>query len=248
MNREAHRLRRSRLAAMGSRVLVLAALGCVALPATTASLRSDVPEKIYTYSVNHPTHGKIGTYRNRIVDDGTQISVRNGIRVEVKVLMVVAHKESSDTRETWRDGRLVSFSGVTLENGKKTTVTGEANGSKFMVEAPDGSKAAPADVRPNNPWSRDILKAKVLLGTKSGRLYRVHTGPGEAETIQVGERTIPTEHFKVGGDATYELWFDKRGVAVKFSETDHNGLITFNLIEESTGPAGSAAAPPAPKG
>jgi hypothetical protein len=230
------------------RVLAMAALICAVLPVTTAGVRSDVPEKVYTYSVIHPTHGNIGTYRNRILDDGSQISVRNEIRIEVKVLLIVAHQESSDTREVWKQGRLVSFSGVTEENGKKTTVTGEADGSKFLIQTPDGRKEAPADVYPNNPWSKKILNAKMLLGTKSGKLYRVHASSGEARDIQIGDKTVPTEYFRVDGDATYELWFDKRGVAVKFTETDHNGLITFNLIEEAVQPASSAAASPASKG
>ena len=119
MNRGRGTARRARFGRTMARVLACAALGCVTLPATTAGLRSDVPEKVYTYSVNHPTHGNIGTYRNRIVDDGSQISVRNEIRVEVKILLVVAHQESSDTHEVWKQGRLTSFTGVTQENGKK---------------------------------------------------------------------------------------------------------------------------------
>ena len=230
------------------RVLALAALGCGVLPATTAGLRSDVPEKIYTYSINHPTHGKIGTYRNIIVDDGAQVSVRNEIRVEVKILLVVAHQEVSDSREIWKQGRLVSFSGVTQENGKKTEITGEAEGQKFVVETPNGHKEAPASVFPNNPWSKNILNAKVLLGTKSGKLYNVHTGPGEAREVKVGEKAVPVEYFRVDGDAKYELWFDKRGIAVKFTEIDDKGVITFNLVEETVQPANSAAAIPPSKG
>jgi hypothetical protein len=248
MNREQGTAGQARFGRRATRVVALAALGCAVLPATTVSLRGDVPEKVYTYSVNHPTHGNIGTYRNRIVDDGAQISVRNEIRVEVKVLLVVAHQESSDTHEVWKKGRLISFSGVTQENGKKTTVTGEAEGAKFLVESAAGRKEAPADVYPNNPWSKKILNAKVLLGTKSGKLYHVHTGPGEAREIQVGGKTVQTEYFRVDGDATYELWFDKRGIAVRFSETDQNGRITFNLVAEAVQPASSAAAAPATKG
>jgi hypothetical protein len=230
------------------RALSLAAVGCAILPATTAGVHGDVPQKTYIYSVNHPTHGNIGTYRNSIVDSGAQVVVRNEIRVQVKILVVVAHEEASDSRETWRNGRLVSFSGVTQENGKKTAVSGEAEGPKFVVETPQGPKEAPASVYPSNPWSRAILKAKVLLGTKSGNLYRVHTGAGEPRTVVVGEKTIPTEYFKVEGDAQYELWFDERGVAVKFTEIDKNGVITFNLVEETVQPANASAETPAPRG
>jgi hypothetical protein len=240
------RMRRRGYAAL--RALSLAAVGCAILPATTAGVHGDVPEKVYTYSVQHPTHGDIGTYRNSIVDSGAQLVVRNEIRVQVKVLVVVVHEEASDSRETWRRGRLVSFSGVTQENGKKTAVTGEAEGSKFVVETPQGPKEAPASVYPSNPWSTAILKAKILLGTKSGNLYRVHTGAGEPRDVVVGGKTVPTEYFKVDGDARYELWFDERGIAVKFTEIDKNGVITFNLVEESVQPANASAATSAPRG
>lgn len=247
-NREQDASARRRCGGSAVRLLVLAALGCAVLPATTAGVHGDVPAKVYTYSINHPTHGTIGTYRNIVVDDGAQISVRNEIRVQVKVLLVVAHQEASDSREVWKQGRLVSFSGVTQENGKKTVITGEAEGQKFVVETPDGHKEAPASVFPNNPWSKNILQAKVLLGTKSGKLYKVHTGPGEAREVKVGEKAVPVEYFRVDGDAKYELWFDKRGIAVKFTEIDEKGVITFKLIEETVQPANSAAATPPSKG
>lgn len=225
------------------RLAGIAVLGLFVLPAATGGVHGDVPEKIYTYSVNHPTHGNIGTYKNTILDDGNSISVRNEIDVQVKILLVVAHKENSKSEEIWKKGRLVSFSGVTQENGKKTVVTGEADGSQFVVEAPSGSKVAPAGVYPNNPWSSAILKASVLLGTKTGRLYNVHASPGEKRAIDLKDRSVETEYFQVDGDAKYELWFDDRGVAVKFTEVDGYGKITFNLIDESIRPASASAKP-----
>ena len=174
----------------------LAVAMLILMPATTGGVHGDVPEKVYTYSVVHPKHGNIGTFRNTIIDDGTSISVKNDIRVQVKVLLVVAHSEVSENQEIWKDGRLVTFSGTTKENGKTTMVTGEADGPKFLVESPDGQKVAPADVYPNNPWTRAILNAQVLLGTKTGKLYRVHADPGEKRDIKLGDRTVATEYFR----------------------------------------------------
>jgi len=228
--------------------LGVTAVGAVLLPAATGGVYGDVPEKIYTYSITHPKHGEIGTYSNRILDDGARIAVENEIRVQVKVLLVVAHDEKSKSKEIWKNGRLISFSGVTQENGKKTVVTGEAEGSKFVVEAPDGQKEAPSTVFPNNPWSKAILNATVLLGTKSGKLYRVQAGPPETRAISVGGRPVTTEYIHVSGDAQYELWFDARGVAVKFTEIDENGVITFNLVNESIQPSSASAKAPESRG
>jgi Domain of unknown function (DUF6134) len=225
-----------------TRLLGAAAIGVALMPATTGGVRGDVPEKIYIYSINHPTHGDIGTYKNTILDDGARIAVNNEIQVQVKILLIVAHQEMSKSKEIWKNGRLISFSGETQENGKKTVVTGEADGSKFVVEAPDGQKDAPASVFPNNPWSRAILKATVLLGTKSGKLYQVHALPSEKREVTVNGRSVMTDYVRVEGDAEYELWFDERGVAVKFTEIDKKkGVITFILKSEAVQPASAAA-------
>ena len=228
-------------AAAAKRLLSVAAMGVALMPAATGGVHGDVPEKVYTYSINHPTHGDIGVYQNSILDDGAEISVRNEIQVQVKVLLIVAHDETTKSKEIWKDGRLISFSGMTQENGKETVVTGEAEGAKFVVEAPDGLKEAPASVFPNNPWSKAILNATVLLGTKSGKLYNVYAEPAELRDITVGDRSVTTEYVRVLGDAKYELWFDKRGVVVKFTEIGENGVITFNLVNETVQPASASA-------
>ncbi len=241
-------LRESRIAAVLRRALATMAMGCVFMPVAIGGVRGDVPEKVYTYTVSHPTHGDIGTYQNIILDEGSQISVRNKIRILVKVLLVVAHRESTDSHEVWRDGRLVSFSGMTEENGKKSVVTGEAEGGKFHVETPSGPKEAPSGVYPNNPWTKAILKAKVLLGTKTGKLYNVHTGAGEPREIKLGDKTVKTQYFRVDGDAKYELWFDTRGIPVKFSEIGEHGVITFSLASETVQPSSATAKAPGTSG
>ena len=217
-----------------SRLLCAVAIATILVPATADSVHGDVFEKVYTYSINHRKYGHIGTYINRIIDDGGQITVNNEIDIKVKVFLAVAHSEESKSKETWKDGRLISFYDVTKENGRKTVVTGKAEGSKFIVDAPDGEKEAPAGIFPNNPWSKAILKAPLLLGTKTGKLYKVYPKPPVARDITLGDRNIATEYVRVFGDKQYQLWFDTRGVAVQFTEIGDHGVITFKLVDEST--------------
>lgn len=205
---------------------------CLIMPGLTGGVHGDVPEKIFTYAVHHSTHGKIGTYTNIIRDTGAEVSVRNEFRVQVKVLLVVAHKEIGSSRESWKDGRLVSFESKTQENGEKSVVNGRANGEKFVIETPNGPREAPADVFPNNPWSMNILKAKVLLGTKSGSLYNVSASDGVKKDLEFAGQTVTTDYFLVDGDAKYELWFDERGIPLKFTEIDKKSVITFKLSEK----------------
>jgi uncharacterized protein DUF6134 len=205
---------------------------CLLMPGLTGGVHGDVPEKVLTYAVHHPTHGKIGTYTNIIRDTGAEVSVRNEFRVQVKVLLVVAYKETGSSKEIWKNGRLVSFESKTQENGKNIGVNGRATGEKFVIETPNGPREAPADVYPNNPWSMNILKASVLLGTKSGSLYNVSVSEGVKKDLKFAGQTVSTDYFLVDGDAKYELWFDKAGIPLKFTEIGDNGVITFKLAEK----------------
>lgn len=205
---------------------------CLMMPGLTGGVHGDIPEKVLTYAVHHPTHGNIGTYTNIIRDTGAEVSVRNEFRVQVKVLLVVAYKEIGSSKETWKNGRLVSFESKTQENGKKIGVNGRADGEKFVIETPNGPREAPADVYPNNPWSMNILKASVLLGTKSGSLYNVSASEGVKKDLEFAGETVSTDYFLVDGDAKYELWFDKRGVPLKFTEIGDKATISFKLVEK----------------
>lgn len=232
--REVSARRAARLARPRRTAGFLAALvgACLVMPGLTGGVQGDVPEKVLTYAVHHPIHGNIGTYTNIIRDTGAEVSVRNEFRVQVKVLLVVAHKEVGSSKETWKNGRLVSFESETQENGEKIGVNGRANGEKFVIESPNGPREAPADVYPNNPWTMNILKASVLLGTKSGVLYNVSASEGVKKDLKFAGRTVTTDYFLVDGDAKYELWFDERGIPLKFSEIGDNGTITFKLAEK----------------
>jgi hypothetical protein len=187
--------------------------------------------KVYNYSVSHPIYGEIGTYTNIVEDRGAEISVKNSIRVRVKLLFMVAYDEVGDNEEVWRNGRMVSFKGNVRKNGKKWRIKGYAKGDKFIIEGPEGVTEAPGNVFPSNPWSTDILEASVLMGTASGDLYRVRMSLGEERELKIGERSFRTRYVKVGGDRRYELWFDDdSGIPLKFTRYHGDDIITFSLV------------------
>ncbi len=204
--------------------------------AVVAEVLEDGASKIYKYNIHHPVYGEIGTYTNTIQRNGQDVSVRNEIRATVKILEIIVHNHRSQSSELWRGGRIVSFEGNTKENGKVYEIRGHAEGDKFVVVGPQGKTEAPLNVFPNNPWSKGILNAKVLMSTKSGKLYRVRSTPGEEKILEMGGATVKTNYFKVDGDAQYELWFDTAGVPVKFRDLNENAEITFQLVPTSEAP------------
>src|SRR5690606_23514548 len=80
--------------------------------------------------------------------------------------------------------------------------------------------------------SMAIVNAPVLMGEKNGTLHPIEGVEESRETITLDGREIETRHFKLIGHRDEEIWFDERGVAVKFS-TDYKGdSITFTLTRQ----------------
>lgn len=219
------------------RVFLLAFVGWIVMPAAVGGgAWGEVPARVYSYRVIHPIYGDIGSYTNIIENRGTETAVRNKFRVTVKILFAVAYEQKGDNSELWRDGRMVSFEGSMKKNGKKSKIRGYAQGDKFVIEGTRGKVVAPGNVFPNNPWSPKILATNVLMGTGSGKLYRVKSSEGDERVIDVNGKTVKTRYFKVDGDARYELWFDETGVPVKFTDIGDDVTITYRLSRRTTQP------------
>lgn len=211
-----------------------ALLGLLCL--TPVGVAADQPangvSKVYKYTVHHPSHGNIGTYVNTIRKHGAEVVVNNKISISVKFFEFVIHEHNSENTARWRDGRIVSFKGTTRINDETFKVDGYADGEKFIVVGPEGQSVAPSGVFPTNPWSTGILDARVLMGAKSGSLYRVRASAGERKLLKLGSKTVQTKFFKVDGEVKFELWFDESGQAVQFRDLSEDGGVTFQLVQE----------------
>src|SRR5215472_15255292 len=97
----------------------------------------------FVYRVNHSVFGDIGTYTNTIepTRDGTTVKTR--VHFEVKMLGVRMYREDADRTERWQGNRLISFRGVTDKGDGPQEVKGEARGSNFVINSPQGTVNAP---------------------------------------------------------------------------------------------------------
>jgi len=203
----------------------------------------------YSYTIHHPQFGDIGTYTDRIERRDGGFTVETTVRVVVRALGMVLHREDAERRELWRDGRLASFHGVTHINGKPVEVEGEARPDGFVVRSPDGTAVGPLDVVPAEPWQLGRLAGGVggpvtgtLLSTRSGRLDSFRVTGGEPARLPVQGITLTVRHYTVASDKHQEVWIDTRGVPVVFRTVENGAPIDFTLSRE--GVAALAALPP----
>lgn len=215
--------------------ILAVALGAVSLLLCPPARAADT---VYQYHIEHPTYGEIGTYSNVIKDFGDHSEVDTELHVAVKLLGIVVHREDAKRSETWQDGRLVRFDGVTETNGTNVKIHGEAQGDAFVVTTPDGIVTAPARVHPSNPWGAKVLDTDMMMSTKSGHVGKVTVSNAGVEQVKFDGKEMRLDRYDIVDAKRQSVWFDDRGTPVAFRTVEDNTPIDFVLTQ----PAPSKAA------
>ena len=189
-------------------------------------------QQTYDYVITHSRYGKIGTY-DRVVDRaGGVMHAQSRMRIAVKMLGMVVHREVADQSESWRGGRLIAFHCTTTVNGAPISVTGQAQGDRFVVTSPTGTATAPIDVAASDPMGFKRLGHGEMVSIKSGKIEAIDVTGGEAEQVVIDGTQQPARHFRVSTAAQPNKWevlIDPQGVPLKFRILEGGAQVDFTL-------------------
>ena len=202
----------------------LAALGLL-----TAMGPALAQERVYSYSVVHPIYGTIGTYTQDIARSGGTTRIDSHVRVAVRILGIVVHREEGDHVEIFHGDRLVKLQSTTTTNGTRIDVQGEAQGDHFVVTSPSGVVEAPADVAPSDPWVLKQIGSGTVVSIKTGRIILTRVTGGEATMISLQGVMVATHHFMAHGERQQEIWLNDQDVPVMFRSVESGTPIDFVL-------------------
>lgn len=189
----------------------------------------DREQLAYHYKIEHARYGDIGTYVNVVTHSGNDTEVDSELHVAVKLLGIVMFREDAKRTEYWRNDRLIGFRGVTVTNGKKIEISGEAQGSNFVITNPQGRIVAPGNVHPSNPWSTMVLDTDAVMSTKTGEVFKAQVIGGEIERVTFDGDARPLRRYEVDDDKREFVWFDDRGVPAAFRVFEDGSTIDFVL-------------------
>jgi hypothetical protein len=210
---------------MGPRLLwVLPILGML-----TAAVPARAQERAYSYSVVHPLYGTIGTFTESIARSGDTTRIDSHVRVAVRILGIVVHREEGDHTEIFRGDRLVSLQSATTTNGTRIDVRGEAQGDHFVVTSPAGVVAAPADIAPSDPWVLKQIGVGTVVSVKTGRIIVTLVTGGEPAKVSLQGVTVATRHFMARGEREQEIWLNDQDVPIMFRSIESGTPIDFVL-------------------
>jgi hypothetical protein len=192
--------------------------------------RAAVRAGTYEYAISHDVLGRIGTHVAKFEEQGDDLVVSMSIRLGVKVAGVTLYTFESNGKEVWRDGKLISVSADTNDNGRAKHVTGHSEGDRLVIDGPRGRIETVQPAATVNLWNFDALSAPNLIEPTSGRVYRVAIGAPQRETVRSLDRNMPARKYEVTGEITGELWYADDGTWVRMDFDRHGSTLSVTLV------------------
>ena len=183
----------------------------------------------YQYSIRHALFGKIGSQSIELARVGEDTIVTMEARVKIELLFITLLRLHTQTREVWRDGRMISFLGRSEEDGDVIAVKAKAGSRGMTVEGPKGRTFVPGRVALTNPWNRAVLEAPTVIEPTSGNLLSIRHRPGSRQRIEARGRYMMAREHVVTGGMEASIWFADNGSLARLEFFKTGGRVTIAL-------------------
>ena len=206
-----------------SLVAALLAIVAVATPAVSAAPPIPKTGKL-AYIINRDG-AQIGTHVITFEREGDRLFVDTKVDVDVKLAFISLYKFVKRAREVWKDGRVIGYEARVDDNGNIMEARAEANGSKLVLEGPNGKAVAPLGTMISGYWNIATVDQDRLVDSEDARLRKVAFEGGSEQTIEIEGRSVKARYFRVTGALVRELWYDAKGLLLKMRAVASDGSV-----------------------
>ena len=171
----------------------------------------------------------IGRHSLRFSREGQRLAVEIDIELEVKLAFITLYRYRHSNRELWEQGRLLSFTSRTDDNGTRHEVEARRTGEVILVRGSQGTIEAPGDALPTTYWHRRFLDAPVWIDTQEGGLKRCMVTPSGTVQVAAAGNKVGADGFAISGDLSLDLWYaGPQWVKLEFKGSD-GSVIDYRL-------------------
>jgi Family of unknown function (DUF6134) len=221
------------------RLAALAALSIMSFAATTATPAGPAhdamapnvlsPDVLYGGPIEFEilrNGTPVGSHRVGFMRDGDLLYVSVSSEIVVRLLSIPVYRFHYQSQSRWQDGRLLSITSATDDDGKTSTVEARVAGDKADIDGPAGKLTAALPLYATDHWNPDELRQSVMLNNITGKLDHIEVvadGASEIET-DAGPRAANRYEFK--GDINFTAWYDPAGrwVGLHFKGKDGSSI------------------------
>lgn len=175
----------------------------------------------------------IGTHEMQFRRDGDSYDVLTRIDIAVKVLGITAYRFETQSTEQWTDGKLVSFTARSNDNGKMHDVLVKPDGDDALWVTENGVRKLFPDVSlVGTLWNPATLRQTRLIDPVDGKLRQVTILDHGIETITVRGKPMAARHVTVIGKSwRREVWYGPDGSLVHFEfPAKYDSQIVADLV------------------
>jgi Family of unknown function (DUF6134) len=171
-------------------------------------------------------------------DDGS-LTLNCDTAVRVKFLFIqYLYKYSG--KEVWKDGRLQSFESTCTDDGKSFAVAAAAQGQNVLVRVTNmgqqEERTVSGDVWLSSYWKQPDAKLVnqtiPIIDADNGKDVSAKVVYVGAEQRGVGGQIQQTQHYRLEGKNTIDLWYDATGRLVRqdWMEQNHRTVLELSRI------------------
>ncbi|HEX2528053.1 MAG TPA: DUF6134 family protein [Geminicoccus sp.] len=172
----------------------------------------------------------IGTHAVRFSSVDDMLHVRIAVALDVKLLGFTVYGYRHESRETWRDGRLVALDARTDDDGDLLSVRAENQGALMLVRSVQGRAELPADMMPTSYWDRRTVQRDAWLDTQADKVIHGRMVQTGREDVETAAATVGADRYDMQGEIDLTLWYTGPDwVGLRFGPGDGSS-ITYRRI------------------
>ena len=157
----------------------------------------------------------VGTHRVEFASDGNRLTVRVSTDIAVRFLSLTVYRFHHKAEEVWVDGRLVSLTSRTDDDGKPRVVELRADGDRLRGAYNGKPLDFPASILPATLWHPASMRQSLLLDTVKGRPLKISIADRGDETIALANDRVATRRFSISGQLVRDVWYGPDGFIVQ---------------------------------
>lgn len=168
---------------------------------------------------------RVGTHEMTFSRDGEDIIAKTRFEVSIKILIVPVYSYLYTSKERWRDGKLISLSAETNDNGDLSNLNVARQNDVLTLTGSGGEYTAPGHLYPTTHWNSGVIGSTQVINTITGKINEVELQNRGIETVATEHGEIKATHFAYQGDLTTEVWYDSAGKWVKMRFPGKDGVM-----------------------
>lgn len=150
-------------------------------------------------------------------EENGELTVTTDVDLQVKFGPITAFKYRLDSVENWIDGKLVSLSGKSNNDGRKGEVVAEVADDQLVVDGTKFDGVLPLSTIPSSHWNRLQVYQGQMLSTETGEVLDIEVETLGEDVVQVDGQNVETTHYRLKSDITVDLWYDNQSRWVKLA-------------------------------